>query len=120
MEEEVRARFERIESVLEAVVSAQRELTAAQREMTVSQKDAITRMDKFERQLRSTRNLVHVGIRMMVDMQQKIDGLIDSETRLYGAIQELAEVQKVTGQKLQAFIDSLQKRSDGRPTGKRK
>jgi hypothetical protein len=51
----------------------------------------------------------------------KVDALVDSHTRLYGAVQqlsgamqELAEAQKVTEQKLQAFIKSLEKGHDGR------
>ena len=51
-------------------------------------------------------------MRMLVDMETKMSALTDSETRLYGSMQELAEAQrelaaaqKRTEESLKRFLD---------------
>jgi hypothetical protein len=58
------------------------------------------------------RNLLHTGMRMLVDMETKMSALVDSQTRLYGVVQELAEsqralaeAQKRTEESLRRFLD---------------
>jgi hypothetical protein len=97
---------------------------------------------QVERQVLATANLVRkVGMPSLIEAQMRIDALMDSDTRLYGTLQELAESQKgltesqkglteahkelAASQKrtdeqldrlaasVQAFIDSLRKNGNG-------
>jgi len=58
-----------------------------------------------DKQLLAIRKLLQTGMRMLVNMEGKMDVLADSETRLYGAMQELAEAQKRTEASLKRFLD---------------
>jgi hypothetical protein len=65
-----------------------------------------------DKSLAGIRTLVKTGMRMLVDMETKMTALIDSETRLYGSLQELsdaqkalAEAQKRTEESLKRFLD---------------
>ena len=58
------------------------------------------------------RTLLQTGMRMLVEMETKMSALMDSETRLYGSLQELseahkelAEAQKRTEESLKRFLD---------------
>src|ERR1700685_50686 len=53
------------------------------------------RFENIERQILATANLVRkVGMPSLIEAQMRIDALMDSDTRLYGTLQELAEAQK--------------------------
>lgn len=85
------------------------------------------RMKIAEKQIRATGNLVQPGIPMLVDTRIRIDVLMESEARLDGHMQELAEAQvenrkelselakaqKETLQSLKAFLDSMKKGGNG-------
>ncbi|HUI84839.1 MAG TPA: hypothetical protein VL240_11470 [Candidatus Binatia bacterium] len=66
-----------------------------------------------DRTLTAIRNLLQTGIRMLVDTESKIAALTDSQTRLYGTMQELAEAQKRTEESLKRFLD---RSGNGRPS----
>jgi len=83
------------------------------------------RLRQAEKRILATGNLVgKTGIPWLVDTQVKVDALMDSHTRLYGALQQLAEQtaesQKKTDENLnrlaatvQAFIDSMRRGGNG-------
>src|SRR5258708_30413774 len=79
------------------------------------------RLRQAEKRILATGNLVgKTGIPWLVDTQVKVDALMDSHTRLYGALQQLTESQKKTDENLnrlaatvQAFIDSMTRGGDG-------
>jgi predicted phage gp36 major capsid-like protein len=89
------------------------------------------RLAAAEKRLKATANLVQAGMPMLVDAQVRINALIDSDARLYGRLEQLAEqvaasqkrtdeqlvqlaeAQKRTEQSLKAFIDSLNKGGNG-------
>lgn len=118
MEPEVRERFEQIEAILEFV--ARRQAEAERRadradermakfearmgkfEVRMAKTEArADRMEaRFEKRVEAINKLILTGMRMLV--------------RIGGRIDELAKSQKVTDQKLQAFIDSLRKGGNGR------
>ena len=58
-----------------------------------------------DKSLLGIRNLLQTGMRMLVDMETKMAALADSETRLYGSMQELAAAQKRTEESLKRFLD---------------
>ncbi len=58
-----------------------------------------------DRSLTAIRNLLQTGMRMLVDMEVKMTALTDSQVRLYGTVQELAEAQKRTEESLRRFLD---------------
>lgn len=71
--------------------------------------------------LSAIRKLLETGMRMLVNMGQKVDALIDSQSRLYGTVQglaegvdgiadkmeQLAEAQRRTEDSLKRFIDRI-------------
>ncbi len=72
------------------------------------------RMRIAEKRITATGNLVHVGIPRLVEMQIRIDALMDSDARLYGRLEQLAESQKKTDEQIaklsasvQALVDSM-------------
>jgi len=72
-------------------------------ELKLSQHDEkIIAQDKS---LSAVRTLLLTGMRMLVDMETKMSALIDSQTRLYGTVQELAEAQKRTEESLRRFLE---------------
>jgi hypothetical protein len=92
------------------------------------------RLRMAEKRILATGNLVRAGIPMLVDTQTRLDALIDSDARLYGRLEQLAdaqkqladaqkktdgqiaqlvEAQKKTEQSLKAFIDSMRKGGNG-------
>lgn len=86
--------------------------------------DLEARMDKFDKRLNAIARLVQQGMRMLVDNKaetdRKINALVDAQLRTESTLERLAEshtrlaeAQKVTEQKLQTFIDSLQKGRNG-------
>jgi len=58
-----------------------------------------------DKTLTAIRNLLQTGMRMLVDTESKIAALTDSQTRLYGTMQELAEAQRRTEESLRRFLD---------------
>ncbi|HMD86483.1 MAG TPA: hypothetical protein VKO18_17485 [Terriglobia bacterium] len=79
-------------------------------ELKLSEHDE--RIIAHDSSLTAIRNLLQVGMRMLVDMETKMAAVIDSETRLYGVVQELAEsqkslaeAQKRTEESLRRFLD---------------
>ncbi len=66
-----------------------------------------------DKSLRGIRILVRTGMRMLVDLEAKMVALTDSEVRLYGTVQELAEAQKRTEESLRRFLD---RSGDQRPS----
>jgi hypothetical protein len=58
-----------------------------------------------DKSLVGIRNLLQTGMRMLVDMETKISALVDSQTRLYDTVQQLAEAQKRTEESLRRFLD---------------
>jgi hypothetical protein len=72
-----------------------------------------------DRSLTAVRNPLQTGVRMLVDMETKMSAIIDSQTRLYGVVQErahavqgiaeaqkqLAEAQRRTEESLKRFLD---------------
>jgi intracellular sulfur oxidation DsrE/DsrF family protein len=86
---------------------------------------ADARMDRFERQLEATRKLVENGVRFVARMAQahraqmrdvklEMRELRTTVREVAASVKDLAKSQKITEQKLQAFIDSLRKRTNGR------
>ena len=82
------------------------------------------RLRLAEKRILATGNLVRVGIPMLVDTQARIDALIDSDARLYGRLEQLADAQEKLAKKtdeqiaklsatVQAFIDSMNKGGNG-------
>jgi type VI protein secretion system component VasF len=51
--------------------------------------------------LLAMQNMLQTGLHMLVSMEVKLNALIDSHTKLYGTVQELAEMQKRTDAALQ-------------------
>ena len=68
---------------------------------------ADARMDRFEKQLEATRKLVHTGMKMLVQIDKRIDKLTDTVGALAGRVEELAQAQKVTEKTLNAYFASL-------------
>lgn len=73
------------------------------------------RLAEAEKKLLATANLVRAGMPILVSPQTRIDALIDSDTRLYGRIQEmtesireLRESQRETDRRLTHLADSVQ------------
>jgi chromosome segregation ATPase len=58
-----------------------------------------------DKSLVGIRNLLQTGMRMLADMETKISALVDSQTRLYDTVQQLAEAQKRTEESLRRFLD---------------
>lgn len=58
-----------------------------------------------DRSLSGIRNLLQTGIRMLVEMESRMNALIDSQTMLQGAVQQLAEAQRRTEDSLKRFLD---------------
>ena len=65
-----------------------------------------------DKSLLAIRNLLGTGMRMLVEVETKMSALADSETRLYGSMQELrgtmeqlAEAQKRTDEALRRFLE---------------
>jgi len=71
------------------------------------QSKAERRMDRFDRSLDGIRKLIQTGMKLMVQNQQ------DSR-QLKVAMKELAVAQKQTERRLNAFLASMQKGSNGR------
>jgi hypothetical protein len=72
------------------------------------------RLRMAEKRILTTGNLVRVGIPMLVDTQMRLDALIDSDARLYGRLEQLADAQKKTDEQIaklsasvQALVDSM-------------
>jgi hypothetical protein len=78
-------------------------------------KELDRRLAEAEKQLLATANLVRAGIPMVVSQQMRIDALIDSDARLYLRMQELAELQGGTDEKL-AHLAEVQGRTDEKLT----
>jgi hypothetical protein len=65
------------------------------------------RMGQAERRILATGNLVgRTGIPWLVDTQVKVDALMDSQTRLYGVLQQLTEKSADTQVKVDTLMDS--------------
>ena len=47
-----------------------------------------------DRSLTAIRNLLHTGIKMLVSLEDKVNGLADSHVKLYGTMQQVLETQK--------------------------
>jgi hypothetical protein len=60
------------------------------------------RLRMAEKRILATGNLVRAGIPILVDTQTRLDALIDSDARLYGRLEQLAE-------KLEQLADSQAK-----------
>ena len=75
------------------------------------------RLAAAEKRLQPTANLVQAGIPMVVDAQMRINALIDSDARLYGRLEQLAEAQKRTDEQLAQLAASVQKLVDSLKTG---
>jgi hypothetical protein len=58
-----------------------------------------------DKSLSAIRTLLMTGARMLIAMDKKFDALADSEARLYGSMQELAEAQKRTDEALHRFLE---------------
>src|SRR6266404_6812564 len=74
------------------------------------------RLVAHDKQLLAIRNLLHTGMRMLVDIEAKFVALADSDGRLYGAmnkldgaLQELAEAQKRTAEAQRKTEESLKR-----------
>lgn len=67
------------------------------------------RIIAHDESLNSIRKLLEYGMRMLVQIEKKVDGLTDSHARLYGSLQELAEAQKRTEQAQQRTEDALRR-----------
>lgn len=63
------------------------------------------RMKQAEKRILTTANLVRAGVPMLVDMQARLDALIDSDTRLYGRLQQLTEAQIKTDEKITRLVE---------------
>ena len=68
-------------------------------------------LKQAEKRIWATGNLVRTGIPMIVDLQARLDALIDSDTRLYGRLEQLAESQKKTGEQIAKLVEA-QKRTE--------
>jgi hypothetical protein len=68
-------------------------------------KELDQRLAEAEKKLLATANLVRAGIPMVVSQQMRIDALIDSDTRLYGRIQELTEQVTHLAGSVQELVD---------------
>jgi hypothetical protein len=80
-------------------------------------KELDQRLAEAEKKLLATANLVRAGIPMLVSQQTRIDAWIDSDTRLYLRMQQLAEVQERTEEKLVHLADSVPKLVDSWKSG---
>jgi hypothetical protein len=76
-------------------------------------KELDQRLAEAEKKLLATANLVRAGIPMVVSQQMRIDALIDSDTRLYGRIQELTEQVTHLAGSVQELVDSLKAGGNG-------
>jgi DNA repair exonuclease SbcCD ATPase subunit len=65
------------------------------------------RLTAAEKRLQATANLVQAGIPMLVDTQIRLNALIDSDARLYGRLEQLAESQKKTDQQIADLAASV-------------
>jgi hypothetical protein len=74
-----------------------------------SQAKHAARMDVLDRRMDGVTKLLQQGMRLLVsskkETDQKINALIDSQLRTDVALKELAEAQKVTEKKMQAFLN---------------
>jgi len=80
-------------------------------------KELDQRLAEAEKKLLATANLVRAGIPMVVSQQMRIDALIDSDTRLYLRLQQMAEAQERTDEKLAHLAESVQKLVDSLKAG---
>ena len=117
MEPHVEARFERIESILH--VMAERENRMDIR-FDKQHAQAMQRMDRMEErqnkadtQILATRKLVHVGMRLMVELQQGLKEIRQGfkelqiqQKKTKASLDELAKSHK-------AFLDSLRNAGNG-------
>ena len=69
------------------------------------------RMRAAEKRILATANLVHAGIPMLDDTQTRLSALMDSDARLYGRFEQLAEAQAKNDAQIAALIES-QKRTE--------
>jgi hypothetical protein len=69
---------------------------------------------KAERQMAAIRKLIQVGMRLIAQNQEQIKELTAAQKETNKEIKELKAVQRVTELKLQAFIESLRRGSNGR------
>jgi hypothetical protein len=76
-------------------------------------KELDQRLAEGEKKLLATANLVRAGIPMVVSQQMRIDALIDSDTRLYGRIQELTEQVTHLAGSVQKLVDSWKAGGNG-------
>ncbi len=74
---------------------------------------------KHDKQLQAIRTLLHGGMQIMVNLERKVDALTDSQIRLYGTVQELAEAQKQTETSLKRMEDAVKKFLDRGGNGHR-
>jgi len=72
------------------------------------------RMDKFDKRLNSITKLVQTGMKMLVRIEKaqkeqgkRLELLTIKVDKLADTVEELADAQKVTEKKLQAYFDSL-------------
>jgi hypothetical protein len=96
-------RFEQIERALQHIAENRREEDQRWIEFEKSHQDA----------LRSHESWLLDHDRWMRDAEQALAGIIASQKRSQEELKELRELQKVTEQKLQAFIDSLRRAGNG-------
>ena len=105
---------EQIERTIQFILDSQARMeaqhgafVARQQELEARHKESIERMDRFERQLKATRNLVHSGMRIVFDLAHQVD-----ETNQ--AMHALIDAQQRTEAKLDRLIDHLN-RPNGHP-----
>jgi len=58
-----------------------------------------------DKSLAGIRTILRTGMKMLVEMESKMNALIDSEARFYDSLQELAQAQKRTEESLKRFLD---------------
>ena len=73
--------------------------------------------EKFNKRMDAIAKIIHHGMRLLVtnkeETDRKVNALIEAQLGTEASLKELAAAQKVTDQKLQAFIDSLQQGRNG-------
>jgi len=74
-------------------------------------RSSISALKQAEKRILATGNPVRAGVPMIVDLQARLDALIDSDTRLYGHLEQLAESQKRTGDQIAKLVE-VQKRTE--------
>jgi chromosome segregation ATPase len=74
---------------------------------------------KHDKQLHAIRTLLHGGMQLLVKLESKVNALTDSQIRLYGTVQELAEAQKQTETSLRRMEDAVKKFLDRSGNGHR-